>query len=51
VDRFVDTDFYLEYTVNEHLTVHGTVLNVFDGPGSSTVVAAVRAGWWHNCVR
>jgi iron complex outermembrane recepter protein len=30
VNRFVDTDLYVEYTVSEHLTVHGTVLNAFD---------------------
>lgn len=30
VERFIDADLYLQYTFNEHLSVHGTVLNVFD---------------------
>jgi iron complex outermembrane receptor protein len=32
VDRFVDVNLYTEYSFSKHLTVHGTVLNLFNKP-------------------
>lgn len=32
VDRFVDVDLHMRYSVSKHFTVHGTVLNLFDTP-------------------
>jgi iron complex outermembrane recepter protein len=48
VDRFVDSDFYVEYTVNEHMTVHGTVLNVFDKPPPLDMQTYGSAGNYSN---
>jgi hypothetical protein len=32
VEHIVDVDLYAEYSFSHHLTLHGTVLNVFDKP-------------------
>jgi iron complex outermembrane recepter protein len=38
VASFTETDLYGKYTVNEHLSIHGSVLNVFNRPPPLDIV-------------
>ena len=48
VDRFVDVDLYGEYSFNEHLRVHGSILNLFDKPPPLDMQTYGSAGNYSN---
>jgi len=48
VDRFVDVDLYGEYSFNEHLRVHGSILNLFDRPPPLDMQTYGSAGNYSN---
>ncbi|MBV8342465.1 MAG: TonB-dependent receptor [Gammaproteobacteria bacterium] len=48
VDRFVDVDFYTEYTFSDHLRIHGTILNLFDKPPPLDMQTYGSAGNYSN---